>query len=210
MTRRIIFLQSFDEKGDYFPEELEKMLKQIGAAWKPVYDLKIVPRPGRDEWTASVNIYNGPEWISGHNSPAPRSTRRQAVTDAAWEAITALSHTHKERLAGTRYGYYPQRESGGKTMTADLVKNEIPFHHTVSNQKAITWMSARLLEAQEEIRVLRDSLQQMEGGASNDQADEKKVWSVSSPDRAPVRYPPMDSRDILRVPSSAGSASSHA
>ena len=72
---------------------LKGLLHKVGINTSPEYHVKRIPRPGRDEFRAEVTIYDGPHVVSKHAGPAFRSTCGAAVSDAAWEAMTALHIT---------------------------------------------------------------------------------------------------------------------
>jgi len=90
------------------------LVLRLGITKAPEYKIKRIPRPGRDEFRASVEIYDGNEVISRHTGPTFRLSCEAAVSDAAWEAITSLNYRYRGSLKGTLYSYYPQRKRGSK------------------------------------------------------------------------------------------------
>ena len=93
------------------------MLYVIGITNAPEYIIKKVPRPGRDEYTAKVDIYYYNRIISTHKGLAPRISAGEAVADVAWEAMTILSYVYRHKLVGTIYNLLPRRRSGCEEYT---------------------------------------------------------------------------------------------
>ena len=206
-------------EGGVVPEQLREMLQQVHSAMRPEYEVKMVPRPGREEWTALVHIFKGAQKLRTHRSPAPRTYREDAVIDVAWEAIIALHQLEREHFRGTIFSYFPRRKRGERVVRARLVSHAVPRHHTAHNQKTILRLSARLMGTQEELLMTRESLKKAEralqrcrnmesAGASNAHDEEEKTWTATSPVRVPVSDPPVESRRIIMISSPAGSASS--
>jgi hypothetical protein len=46
--------------------------------------VKGVPRPGRTEFTYTVEVFDGQEVVGKHACPTPHATCVEAVADAAW------------------------------------------------------------------------------------------------------------------------------
>ena len=181
----------------------------------------MVPRSGRDEWTALVHIFRGARKLRTHSSPAPRDYREDAVVDAAWEAITALHQIEEQHFRGTVFSCFPRRKSGERIVRARLVSHAVPRHHTTYSQKTILRLSARLMGTQEELQMARERLKKAErtlqqfggvedAGASHAHEDVEATWTATSPRRALREEPPVESRHVIMVASPASSASSRA
>jgi hypothetical protein len=55
-------------------------------------------RSGRVEFKAIVEIFFGSRVLCRHKGPAFRTSRNEAVADAAWQAITSWVHSNKSWL----------------------------------------------------------------------------------------------------------------
>jgi hypothetical protein len=60
------------------------MLKHLGITTVPWYRVKEVPRSGRVEFKAITEIFFGSRILYRHKGPAFRTSRSDAVADAAW------------------------------------------------------------------------------------------------------------------------------
>ena len=212
---------SSGEEGGVIPGQLREMLQQVHSAMRPEYEVKMVPRPGRDEWTATVHIFQGARRLRTHRSPVPRAYREDAIVDVAWEAITVLHQLEKRRFQHTEFSYFPRRKSGERLVRARLVSHAVPRHHTAHSQKTILRMSGRLMGLQEELLTTRQSLKKAEralqryrseedAGASSAHDEQERTWTATSPVRALDSDPPVESRRVILISSPASSASSHA
>jgi hypothetical protein len=63
---------------------LRALLEHLGITTAPQYRIKEVPRPGRVEFKAIVEIFFGSRILCRHKGPAFRTSRSDAVADAAW------------------------------------------------------------------------------------------------------------------------------
>jgi hypothetical protein len=88
---------------------LRDLLSRIDITTTPEFRIKRVPRPGREEYNAIVEIFNGPNVTSRHMGPAFRATYKAAVADATWQAITAYNRTYHDKLKNSIYHLLPQR-----------------------------------------------------------------------------------------------------
>jgi hypothetical protein len=95
------------------------------------FRIKRVPHPGREEYRAAEEIFNGPNVINRHMGLAFRESYRDVVVDAAWHAITAYNHTHHDKLDNSIYHLLPHRKKD-KFKTSG-VKADVPridmVHH---------------------------------------------------------------------------------
>jgi hypothetical protein len=76
--------RSYSKESPTIPMQLCDLLFQLGITKSPEYKVKSVPRPGRMEFTYTVEIFNGQEVVNKHACPAVRGTCAEAVVDAAW------------------------------------------------------------------------------------------------------------------------------
>ena len=212
---------SSGDEGGVVPAQLREMLQQVHSAMRPEYEVKMVPRPGRDEWTATVHIFQGVRRLRTHRSPVPRAYREDAIVDVAWEAITVLHQLERRRFQRTEFSYFPRRKSGERVVRASLVSHAVPRHHTAHSQKTILRMSGRLMGLQEELLTTRQSLKKAEralqryrsmedAGASSAHDEQERTWTATSPVRALDSDPPVESRRVIMISSPASSASSRA
>jgi hypothetical protein len=135
---------------------LRELLNRINITTPPKFKIKRVPRPGREEYRAIVEIFNGPNLISRHMEPAFRATYRDAVADAAWQAITTYNRSHHDKLKNSVYYLLPQRKkSKFKTfgIMVDVSRMLMVHHQDVSME-----MSIHLQAAQQLIQSLRNQL----------------------------------------------------
>ena len=142
--------------------QLHGMLQCLGVAHAPEYVIKRVPRPGRDTYTARVDIYDRQHLLSTHYSPTPRLTEKGAVGDAAWEAITYYSYVYHHRLTGSVYALFPRRRRGRGDYTLAPLPTEVPRRDAIYIQDMVLNLSDRLQSALGEIRALEEMLQNTE------------------------------------------------
>jgi hypothetical protein len=63
---------------------LMDLLNHINITNPPVFRIKRVLRPGREEYKAMMEILNGPNVIGHHKGLAFRAMYQDAVANAAW------------------------------------------------------------------------------------------------------------------------------
>jgi hypothetical protein len=88
-------------------DRLRDLLNHLNITTQPEFRIKRVPRPGREEYKAIMEIFNGPNVLSHHKGPAFRSTYQDAVADAPWQAITTDNRRYHEELKNTVYHLLP-------------------------------------------------------------------------------------------------------
>jgi hypothetical protein len=115
--------------------------------------MKEVPCPGRVEFKAVVEIFFRSRVLCRHRGPAFRTSRSDAVADAAWQAITSWVHSNKSRLQNSIHYLLPYRKKD--QFKACGVKRDIPKIEMVHNQDVTMELSTRLLVSQREIETLR-------------------------------------------------------
>jgi hypothetical protein len=86
------------------------LLNRINITTPLEFRIKRIPRPGREEYKAIVEILNGPNVLSRHNGPAFRTTCQDVVADAAYQAITTYNHRYHDELRNTVYHLPPHRK----------------------------------------------------------------------------------------------------
>jgi hypothetical protein len=79
-------------------DRLHALLGRLGITSAPRYQIKGVPRLGRVEFKAVVDIFSGPKVFCRHQGLAFRTSISDVVIDVAWQAITSWSHRNKDEL----------------------------------------------------------------------------------------------------------------
>jgi hypothetical protein len=82
-------VESFGAESPILAGRLRALLEHLGITTAPRYRIKEVPRSGRVEFKAVVEIFFGSRVLCWHKGPAFRTSRSDAVADAAWQAITS-------------------------------------------------------------------------------------------------------------------------
>jgi hypothetical protein len=100
-------IKTFGDKAPILTGRLRDLLKHINITTPPEFRIKRIPRPGREEYKAIVEIISGPNALSRHKGPAFRTTNPNAVADAAWQAITTYSRRYHDELRNTIYHLLP-------------------------------------------------------------------------------------------------------
>jgi hypothetical protein len=103
---------------------LQALLEHLGITTAPRYGIKEVPRPGRVEFKAIVEIFFGSGVLYQHKGPAFRTSRSDAVANATWQAITSWVHSNKSRLQNSVHYLLPYRKRD--QFKAYGVKKDIP------------------------------------------------------------------------------------
>jgi hypothetical protein len=91
-------VESFGVKAPVLTGGLQALLEHLGITTAPRYRIKEVLHPGRVEFKAVAEIFFGSRVLCRHNRPYFRTSRSDAVADAAWQAITSWVHSNKHRL----------------------------------------------------------------------------------------------------------------
>jgi hypothetical protein len=164
-------------------------LNHINITTPPEFRIKRIPRPGREEYKAIVEIISEPNVLSRHKGPACRTTYPDAVADAAWQAITTYSRRYHDELRNTVYHLLPQRKRNQFKVSG--VKADVPRMLMVHHQDVFVEMSTHLQAAQQEIQKFRDQLRDSDatirayqwmiaGEASDLNASNTCTWSATS------------------------------
>jgi hypothetical protein len=105
------------------------------------------------EFKAVAEIFFGSRVLCRHKGPAFRTSRSDAVANAAWQAITSWVHSNKSRLQNSVHYLLPYRKKD--QFKAYGVKRDIPMMDMVHHQDVTVELSTRLLTAQHKIETLR-------------------------------------------------------
>jgi hypothetical protein len=165
------------------------LLEHLGITTPPWYRTKEVPRSGRVEFKAIAEIFFESRILCRHKGQAFRTSRNDAIADAAWQAITSWIHSNKSRLQNSVHYLLPYRKKDQFKVYG--VKRDIPRMEMVHHQDVAVELSTRLLTAQHEIETLRAQLQNadatirgyrrmVEGQASDLYASDTDTWTATS------------------------------
>jgi hypothetical protein len=103
-------VESFRAKSLILTSRLLALLEHLGITTAPRYRIKEVSRSGWVEFKAIVEIFFGSRILCRHKGPAFRTSHSDAVTDAAWQAITSLVGSNKSRLQNSVHYLLPYRK----------------------------------------------------------------------------------------------------
>jgi hypothetical protein len=149
-------VESFGAEALILTGRLWALLEHLGSTTTPRYRIKEVARSGRVEFKAIVEIFFGSRVLCRQQGPTFRTSRSDAVADAAWQAITSWIHSNKGRLQNSVHYLLPYRKKD--QFKAYGVKRDIPRMEMVHHQDVTVELSTRLLAAQHEIETLRIQL----------------------------------------------------
>jgi hypothetical protein len=182
-------VESFVAKSLILAGRLWALLEHLGITTAPRYRIKEVPRLGRVEFKAIAEIFFWSRILCRHKGPAFRTSRSDAVADAAWQAITSWVHSNKSRLRNSVHYLLPYRKKD--QFKAYGVKKDIPRMEMVHHQDVAVELSTRLLTAQHEIETLhaqlrkadatiRGYMRMVEGQASDLYVSDTDTWTATS------------------------------
>jgi hypothetical protein len=77
-------VESFGAESPILAGRLWALLEHLGITTAPRYRINEVPRSGRVEFKAIAEIFFGSRILCRHKGPAFRTSRSDAVADAAW------------------------------------------------------------------------------------------------------------------------------
>jgi hypothetical protein len=200
--------QGADEVGSFGAESpviagrLWALLEHLGITTAPRYGIKEVPRSGRVEFKAIAEIFFRSRVLCWHKGPAFRTSRSDAVADAAWQAITSWVGSNKSRLQNSVHYLLPYRKKD--QFKAYGVKRDIPWMEMVHHQDVAVELSTGLLTAQHEIETLRTQLwkadatiwgymRMVEGQASDLYASDTDTWTATSSVQSSGKEPTVSS-----------------
>jgi hypothetical protein len=182
-------VESFGAASPILDGRLRALLEHLGITTAPRYRIKEVSRSGRVEFKAIAEIFFGSRILCRHKGPAFRTSRGDAVADAAWQAITSWVRSNKSRLQNLVHYLLTYRKKD--QFKAYGVKRDIPRMEMVHQQDVAVELSTRLLTAQHEIETLRAQLRNtdstirgymrmVEGQAIDLYASDTDTWTATS------------------------------
>jgi hypothetical protein len=182
-------VDSFGAESPILASRLWALLEHLGITTALRYRIKKVPRLGKVEFKAITEIFFGSRVLCRHKGPAFRTSRSNAVVDAAWQAITSWVRSNKSQLQNSVHYLLPYRKKD--QFKAYRVKRDIPRMEMVHHQDVAVELSTRLLTAQHEIKTLRTQLRSVdatirgymrmvEGQASDLYASDTDTWIATS------------------------------
>jgi hypothetical protein len=182
-------VESFGAESPFLASWLRALLEHLGITTAPRYGVKEVPRSGRVEFKAIAEIFFRSRILCWHKGPAFRTSRSDAVADAAWQAITSWVRSNKSRLQNSVHYLLPYRMKD--QFKAYGVKKDIPQMEMVHHQDVAVELSTRLLTGQHRIETLRAQLRNVDatiwsyrrmvdGQASDLYASDTDTWTATS------------------------------
>jgi hypothetical protein len=124
-------VESFKAESLILAGWLRALLEHLGITTAPRYRIKEVPRSGRVEFKVIAEIFFGSRILYRHKGPAFRTSRSDAIADAAWQAITSGVRSNKSWLQNSVHYLLPYRKKD--QFKAYGVKRDIPqmemVHH---------------------------------------------------------------------------------
>jgi hypothetical protein len=195
-------VESFGAESLILAGRLRALLEHLGITTAPWYRIKEVPRSGRVEFKAIVEIFFGSRVLCRHKGLAFRTSRSDAVADAAWQAITSWVRSNKSRLQNSVHYLLPYQKKD--QFKAYGMKRDIPRMEMVHHQDVTVELSTRLLTAQHEIETLRIQLRNadatirgfmrmVEGQASDLYASDIDTWTATSSVQSSSKEPTVSS-----------------
>jgi hypothetical protein len=145
-------VESFRAESPILGGRLRALLEHLGITTAPRYRIKEVPRSGRVEFKVVAEIFFGSRVLCRHKGPTFRTSRSDAVADAAWQAITSWVRSNKSQLQNSVHYILPYRKKD--QFKAYGVKRDIPRMEMVPHQDVTVELSTHLLTAQHEIETL--------------------------------------------------------
>jgi hypothetical protein len=182
-------VESFGAESPILTGRLRALLEHLGITTTPRYRIKEVPRLGRVEFKAIAEICFGSRVLCRHKGPSFRTSRSDAVADAAWQAITSWVRSNKSQMQNSVHYLLPYRKKD--QFKAYGVKGDVPRMEMVHHQDVAVELSTRLLTAQHEIETLRTQLRNADatirgymmmvvGQASDVYASDTDTWTATS------------------------------
>jgi hypothetical protein len=146
-------VESFGAESPILVGRLRALLEHLGITTAPWYRIKEVPCSWWVEFKAIIDIFFGSRVLCRHKGPAFRTSRSNAIADAAWQAIILWVHSNKSHLQNSVHYLLPYRKKD--QFKAYGGKWDIPRMEMVHHQDVAVELSTRLLTAQHEIETLR-------------------------------------------------------
>jgi hypothetical protein len=200
-------VESFGIEAPVLAGRLRALLEHLGITTAPRYRIKEVPRSGRVEFKAITEIFFRSRVICRHKGPAFRTSRSDAVADAAWQAITSWVRSNKSWLQNSVHYLLPYRKKD--EFKAYGVKKDIPRMEMVHQQDVTVELSTRLLATQREIETLCIQLRNadatiwgymrmVEGQASDLYTSDTDTWTTASSVQSSGKEPAVSSHSPSR------------
>jgi hypothetical protein len=132
-------VESFGTESLILAGRLRALLEHLGITTALRYRIKEVPRPRRVEFKAITEIFFGSRILYWHKGLAFRTSRSDAVADAAWQAITSWIRSNKSQLQNSVHYLLPYRK---KDQFKDYgVKKDIPQMKMIHHQDVAVELS---------------------------------------------------------------------
>jgi hypothetical protein len=131
MYRDVDEVESFGAEAPVLAGRLWALLEHLGITTAPRYRIKEVPRSGRVKFKAIVDIFFRSRILYRHKGPAFRTSRSDAVADAAWQAITSWVRSNKSRLQSSVHYLLPYRKKDqfkAYGVKRDITRMEMVHH----------------------------------------------------------------------------------
>jgi hypothetical protein len=165
------------------------LLEHLGITIAPRYRIKEVPRSRQVEFKAIAEIFFRSRILCRHKGPAFRTSRSDAVADAAWQSITSWVRSNKSWLQNSVHYLLPYQKKD--QFKAYGVKRDILRMEMVHHQDVAVELSTHLLTTQHEIETLRTQLRNadatirgyrrmVEGQASDLYTSDTDTWTATS------------------------------
>jgi hypothetical protein len=103
-------VESFGAESLILADRLQALLEHLGITTAPRYRIQEVSRSRRVEFKAITEILFGSKILCRHKGPAFRTSRSDAIADAAWHAITSWVHSNKSRLQNSVHYLLPYQK----------------------------------------------------------------------------------------------------
>jgi hypothetical protein len=103
-------VESFGAESLILAGRLWALLEHLGITTAPWYRIKEIPHSRRVEFKGITEIFFGSRVLCRHKGPAFRTSHRDAVADAAWQAITSWFRSNKSRLQNSVHYLLPYRK----------------------------------------------------------------------------------------------------
>jgi hypothetical protein len=195
-------VESFGAESRILTGGLRALLEHLGITTGPRYRVEAVSRSGRVEFKAIAEIFLRSRILCRHKGPAFRTSRSDAIADAAWQAITSWVHSNKSRLQNSVHYLLPYQKKD--QFKAYGVKKDIPRMQMVHHQDVAVELSTRLLTAQHEIETLRAHLRKadatirgyrrvVDGQANYLYASDTDTWTTTSSVQSSSKEPTVSS-----------------
>jgi hypothetical protein len=138
-------VESFRAEAPVLAGRLRAVLDHLGITTAPRYRIKEVPRLGRVEFKAIVEIFFGSRVLCQHKRPAFRTSHSDTVADTAWKAITSWVRSNKRQVQNSVHYLLPYRKKD--QFKADGVRKDIPRMEMVHHQDVTVELITHLLVA---------------------------------------------------------------